>query len=151
MAHRRQRGVPTTWSLRRFWPTITIGKKTATSGPSSSGVSKCAKIVTPTLPPMCIWSGPKRLEHIAHYDSIACRHITEPKYIDFGLLGSLRLLESLNELLEAAGWGKYIRIDKPVYERWCWKFMSSIKVNWNLQYKNRPVHIQYSIGLLTRT
>ena len=38
-------------------------------------------------------------EHIACYDLVASRRITKPKYIDFGLLGSLGLLESLNELL----------------------------------------------------
>ena len=53
-------------------------------------------------------------EHIGRYNSVACRRITEPKYIDFGLLGSLGLLESLNELLENADWVEYMKIDKPM-------------------------------------
>ena len=70
------------------------------------------------------------------YDSVACRRITEPNYIDFGLLESLRLLDSLNELLEVTGLGEYMRMDKLVYERLCWEFLSSIKVNWNTVYRN---------------
>ncbi|KAJ8423285.1 hypothetical protein Cgig2_007647 [Carnegiea gigantea] len=102
-----------------------MGKKPTTSKPSSLGVSKRAKMVASTsiinvpsiraqatqgnrpTPPHVINKYELQFinqEHINHYNLVACRRITEPKYIYLGLWGSLGLLDSLNELLEVVGW-----------------------------------------------
>ena len=55
------------------------------------------------------------------------------------------MLESFNELLKVTGWVEYMKMYKPVYERLYYEFMSSIKVNWNTSYQNRPIHIQFQL------
>ena len=100
----------------------------------------------PTSPPHVInkyeicFIDPK---HIARYDFIATRWIIDPKYMDIDLLRSLGLLDSLHGLLEVAGWVEFMKLDKPVYERLCWVFLSSLNVDWNIPYQNRPSHIQF--------
>ena len=59
------------------------------------------------------------------------------------MLRSLGLWDNLHELLEVVGWVEFMTLDKPVYERLCWEFLSSLKVDWTTSYQNRPVHIQF--------
>ena len=68
-------------------------------------------------------------EQTIHYDSIVSRRITEPKYIEFVMLKSLAMWESINEFLEVAGWVDHMNMTKPVYEKLCREFLSSLKVN----------------------
>ena len=117
-----------------------MGKNTKTSRPSSLRASKRAKMVAststanvppiqdqaaqgnhPTPPHVINKYGLQFIdqEHTSCYDVVACRRITEPKYIYFGLLGSLGLLNNLIELLEVASWVDYLKIDKPTCERLC--------------------------------
>jgi len=48
--------------------------------------------------------------------------------MDIDLLRSLGLWDSLHELLEVTGWVELMKPDKPVYERLCWEFLSSLNV-----------------------
>ena len=63
--------------------------------------------------------------------------------MDINLLRSLGLWDRLLELLEVAGWVEFIQLNKLVYERLCWEFLSFTKVTWSAQYQNKPVHIQF--------
>ncbi|KAJ8444148.1 hypothetical protein Cgig2_029923 [Carnegiea gigantea] len=98
-----------------------MGKRTTTSEPSPSKTSKCVKMAAPAptvnvpliwnqvapgnqpLPPHAINKHVLQFvdqEQTNHYVPIASRQITKPKYIDLGILWTLGLFESLNELLE---------------------------------------------------
>jgi len=77
-------------------------------------------------------------EQTNRYDSITSRRITKPKHIDLGTLRSLGSLGSLNELLEVVGLIDYMNMTKPVFERLCWEFLSSFKVNWTTLYQINP-------------
>jgi len=52
-------------------------------------------------------------------------------------------LKNLNELFEAMGWVKLMKLDKPIYEHLSWEILSSLKVDRSTCMKNGPLHIQF--------
>ena len=63
--------------------------------------------------------------------------------MDVDFLKNLGLWDSLSELLEVAGSMVFMSLALSMYERLCWKFFSSLSVDWSTPYQNRPVHIKF--------
>ena len=63
------------------------------------------------------------------YDSVDSTKMPEPKHTSNVVLDGIDLLNDISELVEVVGWLDYMNWDKLIYERLCWEFLSSLKVN----------------------
>ena len=82
-------------------------------------------------------------EHITRYDFIAGRKIIEPKYMDVDFLKIVGLWDSISKLIEVVRWTEFLSLTLLVYEPLCWEFLSSLVLDWNAHFQDRPVYIKF--------
>jgi len=68
--------------------------------------------------------------------------------MDINLLKTLRLWDSLSELLEVVVWTKFMSLALPMYEHLFWGFLSSLRVDWSTSYQTE---FDFSIEILIPT
>jgi len=85
----------------------------------------------------------------AHYDALASRRISEPKYVDVQLLHTLSLWDALDALFGVLGWSNYVYLRLPVYEKFVYQFFSSFMIDEQQLHNHGPCYIHFRLGDLT--
>ena len=68
-------------------------------------------------------------EHASRYDAIVTRKLSAPSYLDRQILDITYFYDDVRRLLGILGWENFVQLQKPVYERLAWEFMSSLVVD----------------------
>jgi len=63
--------------------------------------------------------------------------------MDVEFLKTVGVWDSFNELIGVVRWTELLSLTLPVYERLCWQFLSSLVVDWNALFQDRPIYIKF--------